>query len=182
MIQSHLCLPSYTISKRKLLYNIQMPRKVSPIRNKDLLLEAIAATECMQDCLIYLGLRAAGGNYATLRTVCAEYDIPVPRASGELHTRNARKSKTIPLEDILVENSSYTNRYRIKKRLYEEGILKEQCCICGLGPFWNGKPITLQLDHINGIFNDHRISNLRILCPNCHTQTNTFGSKNLKTK
>lgn len=55
-------------------------------------------------------------------------------------------------------------------------------CECGQGPEWNSKVLTLQLDHINGNPADNRLENLRFLCPNCHTQTETFGSRNSKQK
>jgi hypothetical protein len=49
-----------------------------------------------------------------------------------------------------------------------------------IGPNWNNKGLVLQLDHINGVHNDNRVENLRILCPNCHSQTDTFCAKNIK--
>lgn len=69
----------------------------------------------------------------------------------------------------------------IKKRLLLEQDNK--CAICNLTPIWNGKPLSLQLDHIDGnkkTDHDNRRENLRLLCPNCHSQTDTYGSKNLK--
>lgn len=69
---------------------------------------------------------------------------------------------------------------RVKERLLQEGILKEQCTECGVGNEYNGKPLVLELDHINGKRNDHRLKNLRILCPNCHSQTPTFRGRKLK--
>jgi hypothetical protein len=83
------------------------------------------------------------------------------------------------LKNILVKNSTYTDGTRIKKRLIAEGILENKCAICGLLPIWQDKPITLQLDHKNGIHNDNRVKNLRIICPNCHTQTHTYAGKNI---
>jgi 5-methylcytosine-specific restriction endonuclease McrA len=65
-----------------------------------------------------------------------------------------------------------------KRRLIEAGLLSNECSSCGIGPEWNGKPITLQVDHINGDCYDHRLENMRILCPNCHSQTSTWGGKN----
>lgn len=81
------------------------------------------------------------------------------------------------LDEILIENSSYTNTNRLRIRLIENGLLKNECAICGNKGTWLNKPLSLQLDHINGIHNDNRLENLRILCPNCHTQTETYGSK-----
>jgi 5-methylcytosine-specific restriction endonuclease McrA len=82
------------------------------------------------------------------------------------------------LEEILVENSTYTNRTALKTRLLKEGLITYECAICKNKGEWNGNPLTLQLDHINGINNDHRLENLRFLCPNCHSQTNTFSGRN----
>jgi hypothetical protein len=84
----------------------------------------------------------------------------------------------IPIEEILIENSSYTNRTRLKIRLVNEKILEYSCVECGNTGEWMGKPITLHLDHINGVNNDNRIENLRFLCPNCHSQTETYSGKN----
>lgn len=85
----------------------------------------------------------------------------------------------MPLKDILVENSTYQSA-KLKKRLVDEGIKQDRCEICGQGNTWNGKLLVLQLDHINGIHTDNRLENLRIVCPNCHTQTDTFCTRKLK--
>lgn len=84
----------------------------------------------------------------------------------------------IPLENILVKNSSYANIARLKQRIVKSGLLEYKCFNCGNIGKWNGKNLTLQLDHINGVNNDHRIENLRFACPNCHSQTDTYGGKN----
>ena len=81
------------------------------------------------------------------------------------------------LDEILVENSSYANISRLKIRLVKENRLEYKCAFCGISE-WMGKPLSLQLDHINGKNNDHRIENLRFLCPNCHSQTETYAGKN----
>ena len=65
--------------------------------------------------------------------------------------------------------------------MYKSGVL-EVCVECGIGPEWNGKKLTLQLEHINGIYNDNRLENLIILCPNCHSQTETYAGGSLKRK
>ena len=80
----------------------------------------------------------------------------------------------------MVENSTYTNSMRFKKRLIESQLIPYKCAICGLENQWNGKELILQLDHINGKHNDNRKENLRFLCPNCHSQTETFSGKNKK--
>lgn len=93
---------------------------------------------------------------------------------------NANKSK-IPLIEILEGNHPGYDVYQLRRRIVEEQILKYVCGICGLLPVWNGNALTLQLDHINGDRYDHRKDNLRFLCPNCHTQTETWGSRNKRT-
>lgn len=83
------------------------------------------------------------------------------------------------LEEILVEDSNYQSS-KLKKRLIEAGLKEERCELCGVGNEWNGKPLTLHVHHINGNHRDNRIENLQILCPNCHSQTENFGTKNIK--
>jgi len=88
------------------------------------------------------------------------------------------KNNKKDLSSILTKNSNYS-RGHLKERLISENILENNCSECSLSDMWNNKPITLQLDHINGIRNDNRIENIRLLCPNCHSQTHTFSGRNL---
>lgn len=85
----------------------------------------------------------------------------------------------IPIEQILVKDSTYQNTDRLRKRLVKEGYKTYRCEICGITE-WLGKPLSLQLHHVNGINNDNRLENLLIICPNCHSQTENFGSKNVR--
>ena len=98
---------------------------------------------------------------------------------NRLNNSNCRNATNkTPIEEILVENSSYTNNSRMKKRIINEGIIEYRCVSCGNNGEWLGKKLVLQLDHVNGINNDNRIENLRFLCPNCHSQTKTYAGKN----
>lgn len=85
------------------------------------------------------------------------------------------------LENVLIENSTYA-RHHVKRRILQEGLLEYKCFCCGLGPIWCNKPMPLILDHINGINNDNRLTNLRFVCSNCDTQLDTYKSKNIKRK
>jgi hypothetical protein len=70
-------------------------------------------------------------------------------------------------------------RITIKRHLLRAGIIVNRCDWCGLSD-WRGLPLSIQIDHVNGIHDDHRVENLRMLCPNCHSQTDTFAGKNIK--
>ncbi len=82
-------------------------------------------------------------------------------------------------ENILIRNSP-ARPATVKALILKNKLLDYKCKWCGLGPKWNGKKITIQLDHINGNNKDNRIENLRFLCPNCHSQTSTYKGKNSK--
>ncbi len=87
----------------------------------------------------------------------------------------ARPRRT-PTKLMLVEGSRY-NRYHLKMRLLREGLKPERCEGCGLTE-WQGRPLSFELHHINGDGHDNRIENLQLLCPNCHSQTDTWGGRN----
>ena len=80
--------------------------------------------------------------------------------------------------EILEGLHPHYQTYKLKQRLFKEGILKNQCNECGIES-WNGKELKCELDHIDGDRTNHKLENLRILCPNCHSQTETFRSKNV---
>ena len=121
-----------------------------------------------------LGLRAAGGNYRAFHEALARLGIEPPVPSLGDTSRFGR----VPDDAVFCENSTFLNRKWIKERLIAEGV-PAQCAMpgCEVGTEWNGAPLVLQLDHINGVFDDSRRENLRLLCPNCHSQTKTFAGR-----
>ena len=77
----------------------------------------------------------------------------------------------------MIENSTFGTTH-LKERLYNEGIKERKCELCGQGEYWQGKKMSLILDHINGVHNDHRLDNLRVLCPNCNATLDTHCKGN----
>lgn len=128
------------------------------------------------DCLRSLGLGTKGGSSTdTLKRRIKELNLSTAHFSRITSGAYQRYS----IDEILVENSTYANISSLKKRLINEKILEYKCAICGNTGEWLGKSLNLQLDHINGNNTDHRIENLRFLCPNCHSQTETYAGKNI---
>lgn len=134
------------------------------------------------EMLSRFNLRNIGSNYKTLQRRFIEDSIDWQKFKDNKTTKGKRRvsySKS-QVENLLIQNSSYTSRQTLKRKIIEYGLLENKCNICGLDPVWNNKKLVMVLDHINGIANDHRIENLRFLCPNCNSQTDTFAGRNLK--
>jgi hypothetical protein len=133
-----------------------------------------------------LGLKLNGGNYRLLKQRIRQHEISTDHFTGpgwskgltketsESVRKTWIKSRT-PDGEVFCINSGFSPS-KLKKRLLELNW-KNECNICGLYE-WMGNPITLHVDHINGISGDNRLENLQIICPNCHQQTETWGNKN----
>ena len=147
--------------------------------------ELLDTSNSFVDILIKVGLDPYNGNHKTLNHRIKEegFDISVleknRKKSRDNHMKSLLEKKTYRLEDILVENSKHGSHH-LKNKLISQNILKNECSICKNNGEWFGKKLSLQLDHINGINNDNRLENLRLLCPNCHSQTETFSGKRHK--
>jgi hypothetical protein len=140
--------------------------------------DAVASARSLVDALRALGLRPAGGNHRTLHRLIAKHGISVDHLDPRWALRRQRRRVATPLAQILVEGSTYS-RGHLKDRLFDEGVKQRRCELCGLGDEWRGRPMSLILDHINGIPTDNRIENLRIVCPNCAPTLETHcGRKN----
>jgi Zn finger protein HypA/HybF involved in hydrogenase expression len=138
----------------------------------------VSENSCYSHILKSMGLRVIGGFYKILKQRIKEENIDDTHIKNYVN-RNAYKNfqEAIPLKDVLIKDSTYS-RCSLKRRLLKDGLLKNECSICGSLPIWNNKELILILDHINGIHNDNRIENLRMICPNCNSQTDTFSGRN----
>jgi hypothetical protein len=139
---------------------------------------AVASSRSCAEVLRKLGLRAAGGNHRTFKKYVALWGISTAHFDQDAIRREVLYRPPIPLDEILVERSTY-HRGHLKRRLLAEGIKQRRCELCGQGDTWRGRPLALVLDHINGVADDHRLENLRIVCPNCAATFDTHcGRKN----
>ena len=140
--------------------------------------QAVASNTNMADTLRALGLKASGGNYTLAKMRIKRWGLDVSHWRMRVPTSPKRQPKKA-LSQILVRNSTYTDSTKLKKRLVREGLLTYECSGCGISS-WRGNSLSLHLDHINGVRDDHRLENLRLLCPNCHSQTETYCGRNKK--
>lgn len=144
------------------------------------LARAVAVSKSLAAVLRELNLKVGGGTYLTLKRRIAQLGLDTSHFTGKGWAKGAKNPAARParpLEQILVRNSDYLKTSELRRRLINEGLREARCAICG-GTQWNELPMPLQLDHINGNRTDNRLDNLRILCPNCHSQTDTWCGRN----
>ncbi len=142
---------------------------------------AVSSSTSLAQVLEKIKKKPSGGNYTHVKGLIRQLNLSTEHFTGQGHLKGKTHNwtKTIPLEELLVENCNYPAT-KLKNRLIKAGLLKYQCSNCGIVD-WCGKPLVLHIDHINGNHFDCRIENLRIMCPNCHSQTSTYGNgKNYK--
>jgi hypothetical protein len=143
-----------------------------PWSSEDVVRAAVAASVSYAEVLRRLGLRAAGGNHRTVRKYVDEiWQIPTDHFEPHAALGSVPR-RAVPLDQVLVQGSTY-HRGHLKRRLLAEGVKQPVCEICGQGEMWRGRRMALVLDHINGTHDDHRLENLRILCPNCNATLDT---------
>lgn len=151
------------------------------IMTKEKLIESVKISFTIAEVLKKMNMSITTGNYKTFHRKVKEFNINTDHFLGQSHLRgkNHFTKKSKALDEILVANSNYTAISNLKKRLVNNNLLSYKCSICQISN-WQGKSLSLQLDHINGINDDNRLENLRLICPNCHSQTDTFAGRNIK--
>ena len=132
----------------------------------------------ISEVLFKLGYTVKGNSWGfsqvKQRMIDLNLDFSIFKGKESIYKNTAVKA--ITPEMLLKDNCKHT-RSVLRRCILKYNLLPYKCDICGVTE-WNGKTLSLELDHINGKNNDNRLENLRFLCPNCHSQTSTYGSKN----
>ena len=142
------------------------------------LYEAVKSSTSIRQVLDKLNIVPAGGNYQTTNRRIQKLGIDTSHFTGQAWNKGKVIGPKRPIEEYLKENT-IVQSFKLKSRLITEGLKQHKCECCGITE-WNGQPAPIELDHINGNHHDNRLENLRILCPNCHAQTDTYRGKNKK--
>lgn len=140
--------------------------------NKDNFIRVCEESDSMSQASTKLGL-----HFNTFKKYAIKFDCYKTNQSGKGITK-----KGVPkfgLNDILNGNHPQFQTYKLKNRMLREGLIENVCSVCGITE-WFGKSMNMELDHIDGDRSNHKMENLRMLCPNCHSQTDTYRSKNIK--
>lgn len=139
---------------------------------------AVMASSSLAQVIGRLGLRVAGGNYATVRRAIENAGFDTSHFGGQAWSKGKARGPRRPLEDYL-SNRHPISSHQLKLRLIREGVLAAKCNRCG-GAEWWGHPMPLELEHRDGDSSNNQLENLELLCPNCHAQTPTYRSRNRK--
>ncbi|MFI0988267.1 HNH endonuclease [Streptomyces exfoliatus] len=146
---------------------------------REILVEAVAASASVQDVLRRLGIDAVGGHHTHISRRLAVLGIDTSHFTAT-HRGRTRTSRGAALRLRGPEDGRIPGQ-RLRRHLLLLGV-EERCAECGTGQEWNGRPLQLEVDHINAEWWDNRPENLRFLCPNCHAATDTYRGRKRRTK
>lgn len=165
--------PKAPISRRKLnnaikKFNFDISHFTTRTDRWDCLPNVIKDCYSISDVLKSVGLQNIGDNHKTARRHITEMGLNM----DHFQSKGGTVSHYM-FDDIFCENS-LAHRATAKKWILRNNLIKYSCKFCDNRGDWLGDSLSLQIDHINGVNNDHRLENLRFLCPNCHSQTPTY--------
>lgn len=137
----------------------------------------LSQSKSMREVILTFGLSPNGsGGYRNIKNKIISLGLDIPK----YNYYGGGNAQRFPAARVFCQNSSYS-RQRLKARIINEKLIEYKCSWCGNSGEWCGKKLSLHIDHINGVNDDDRLENLRFLCPNCHSQTETYaGKKNIK--
>lgn len=155
--------------------------------DKEKIIKIIESSKNRLEVLVKLGWNTQTNGYRRLDKFIKNNSINTFHFESIAERMKRIRSKQIikpkyDLAEILVVDSNYINTTTLKNRLYKEGFKEKKCELCGQTEMWRGRKLSLILDHINGVYDDNRIENLRIVCPNCNATLDTHCGKNKKYK
>lgn len=170
--------------KLNLLMNDESRNKLALKYSKKEIEDVIKNSFSYSDALRAMGIKPIAGNFSTIKKYIERYEISISHFLNrkEMYSYIRQNTdiscKKKPIESFFIVGSNLPSNF--KERLYDASLKERKCEICGQGEVWNGKKISLILDHINGTHTDNRLENLRIVCPNCDATLETFCYKNVK--
>lgn len=140
--------------------------------------ELLKKSSTISEVLFKLGYTVKGNSwgYSQVKRRMDDLNLNYSIFKGKSAVIKTGRLNNVRKEDILKENCKH-QRTVLRRYIIKNNLIPYKCAICGCTE-WQGKTLSLELDHINGINNDNRLENLRFLCPNCHSQTSTYGSRN----
>lgn len=147
--------------------------------SKELLESIVRESLNVSEVLRKLGLTVSGGNHRHVSSRIKHYGLDTSHFKSGVKRDKTPRTLKRSAENILVRGAKQ-KVHHLRRALEEVGV-KEICFECGQVPVWNEKPLRLQVDHIDGDNENNLQENLRFLCPNCHTQTATYGARNIST-
>lgn len=149
---------------------------------KDYLEPVVKESRSFAEVLRKLGLKQNGSTQHFIKIKSISLGINFSHFYGKASNRGEdhKPNRKLPWTTVLVRNRTGRREVAgiLRNAMTDFGIPYE-CSICGQKPLWNSKPLRIQVDHINGDNIDNTPENIRFLCPNCHSQTDTFGIKNI---